>query len=80
MSIKVIIVDDHAVSIAGAKALLASTLAEGSEVKGCPDPNLALTEILTWEPDVCCLRLEFWVWGNRWIHVGRQCVGSRLVG
>jgi DNA-binding NarL/FixJ family response regulator len=59
MGMKVIIVDDHAVSIAGAKALLDSSLAEGSEVKGCPDSNLALSEILTWEPDVVVCDLNF---------------------
>ena len=58
MELKVLVVDDHAITLAGLEGLLTQHLEEGSEVSSCSDTSEALEVILEQKPDIVVCDLD----------------------
>ena len=59
MELKVLVVDDHAITLAGLEGLLTQHLGEGSEVSSCSDTSEALEVILEQQPEIVVCDLDF---------------------
>ena len=59
IGLKVLVVDDHAITLAGLEGLLTKHLGNSSEVSSCSDTSDALEAILEQKPDIVVCDLDF---------------------